>query len=693
MNKKNNPFDDFLIYIKRIRFQTKITIGMIITLVVFGVLLSYIIGRFTSKAILEEKQSKGISLSVTLASRSVEPLLSYDFLNLKNLVDETVRLNKDVSYSIIFDKENQVVTHTFLEGFPVELATANSVLPKDSYSLKLITDGRELMYDIATPIKISNDIIGTVRIGISHSEAENMVSRLRWTIYLITSGGILFGAIIVAWISNTVTQKVKTLHIAAKEVIKGNLDIHANSEAFVNCWEFKNCSNTECPAFGNKIMKCWYLAGTKCPECQETVFKDKFDRCQTCNIYKMTSGDEIQELTDFFDIMVHTLKDRIETLKATEERLQNQQQLLKMILDVTPDYVTLQDTDMRYQVVNQAFCELVGKQESEIIGKKDKDILPMSEFESNLSDNIKVLTNKMKVTSEFEMTINNQSRWFHLVRIPIIKGDGEVIGILCSSRDITEIKHIHDRLAKAQQLESIGQLAAGVAHEINTPLGIILGNVQIMLEDTQEGTELHENLIIIEKYTRICKKIVSDLLHFSRKTESLKRDVSLNDIIKQVVSVVEHTYSLDRVYFKMHLSEGIPLIYGDHEKLEQVFMNLFRNAFDAIGSDGEIIVSTGFIEESDSVVVTVADTGSGISLENKDKIFDPFFSTKSVGKGTGLGLSVTLGIIHDHNGSIDFESPPQTRFHWLIDTYIPEKGTMFIIKLPAKNKAHEVING
>ncbi|MFQ3574699.1 MAG: ATP-binding protein, partial [Thermodesulfovibrionales bacterium] len=240
-------------------------------------------------------------------------------------------------------------------------------------------------------------------------------------------------------------------------------------------------------------------------------------------------------------------------------------------------------------------------------------------------------------------------------------------------------------LAKAQHLESIGQLAAGVAHEINTPLGIILGNVQIMLEDADKGTEIYENLLIIEKYTRICKKIVSDLLHFSRRSESIKRDVSVNDIIMQVISVVEHTFSLDRIYFKKRLSNDIPLIYGDTEKLEQVFMNLLRNAFDAIGSDGEILVSTGFEETSDSVVITITDTGCGISPQNKDKIFDPFFSTKSVGKGTGLGLSVTLGIIHDHNGSIDFESPPLTRFHWLEEEDMPKKGTMFIIKLPAKH--------
>ncbi len=682
-------------YFKQLSFRTKLTISIIVILLAFGITLSFLIGKFASRSMLEEKQAKAVSLSVMLASRAIEPILSYDFLSLKNLTDETFRLNKDISYAFILNRDLEVLVHTFNEGFPLGLIEANTTKYKEPYKIQLIYTGTELIYDIATPILISDRSIGTIRLGISHKEAEIVVDRLRWTIYFIIALGIATGALSAAWLSKTVTQRIKTLHNAAREVIKGNLDAHANQEALPHCWQIKECTNRDCPAFKDEIRKCWYLAGTKCPECREGIIWDKFDRCQQCNVYKKNAGDEIQELADFFDIMVFTLKDRIDTLSKTEEDLQQQKELLRMILDVIPDYVSLQDLSMRYIAVNKSFCALLGKKEEDILYKTDSDIMPPEQSNKNTSDNQLVIKTATKISGEFQMSYNDSIRWFHIVRMPVINTRGEMTGILCSSRDITEIREIHDRLAKAQHMESIGQLAAGVAHEINTPLGIILGHTQLMLEDFPKGTEPHDNLLTIEKYTRVCKKIVSDLLHFSRHTESIKKILSINELIEQVISVIEHTYSINRIAIRKSFSKNLPPIYGDTDKLEQVFMNLFRNAFDAIGSDGTIWVSTGLDKTHNMVVATIADSGCGINPKNRDRIFNPFFSTKSVGKGTGLGLSVTLGIINDHKGSIEFESPPTTVFPWMDKKDMPEKGTMFIIKLPSdtENPQKEVRDG
>jgi PAS domain S-box-containing protein len=680
------PIERLLSHLRRLRFRTKIAISIIVILLVFGTILSLVIGRFVSKVILEEKQAKAVSLSVMVASRAVEPILSYDFLSLKDLIDETVRLNSDVTYAFILDKDGKVLVHTFVDGFPSGLIEANSLDGENTYKRQLIYTGTELIYDIAAPVAIVDKSIGTMRIGISHTQAEGVVRRLRWTIYLITAIGVISGALIAAWLSRTATQKINVLYSAAREVIKGNLDVHINKDTMMHCWQIMACARTECPAYGEEDKRCWYIAGTKCPECKGLDSSNKFDRCQGCVVYEMASGDEIQELADFLDVMLSVLKDRIDTLKRTEDSLQQQRQLLKMILDVTPDYVSLQDPSMRYIAVNKAFCSLVGKKEEEIIGKTDSDLLSIQQSEMNSKENQLVISTVSKRTGEFQMTFNDTTRWFHVVRMPVLNPNGEVTGVLCSSRDITEIRELHNRLAKAQHMESIGQLAAGVAHEINTPLGIILGYTQLMIEDAPQGTELHENLLVIEKYTRICKKIVSDLLHFSRQTESVKRELNINEILEQVIAVIEHTFSLDRVFIVKELSERLPLVYGDGDKLQQVFMNILRNAYDAIGSDGSIYVSTGFDNDSDSVVAVIADSGCGIAPENQERVFNPFFSTKSVGKGTGLGLSVSLGILQDHGGTIEFESPPFTVFPWMQKRYIPSKGTMFIIKIPPSRK-------
>jgi signal transduction histidine kinase len=226
-------------------------------------------------------------------------------------------------------------------------------------------------------------------------------------------------------------------------------------------------------------------------------------------------------------------------------------------------------------------------------------------------------------------------------------------------------------------MESIGQLAAGIAHEINTPLGIMLGYAQLSKEDVAPGTELHESLSTIEKYARISRGIVADLLRFSRHTESIKRPLDINQILNQIVAVLEHTFGLERITIARELEGSLPLVFGDQEKLEQAFVNLLNNARDAIGSDGEVRIWTASDPAQNEVVISVSDTGNGIPPEIRDKIFDPFFTTKGVGKGTGLGLSVTFGIVKDHGGKIDFESTCREK------DSTEKTGTTFVVRLPA----------
>jgi signal transduction histidine kinase len=259
-----------------------------------------------------------------------------------------------------------------------------------------------------------------------------------------------------------------------------------------------------------------------------------------------------------------------------------------------------------------------------------------------------------------------------------------VSGVLWSGRDITELKQMQTSLVQSQKMESIGQLAAGVAHEINTPIGIILGYAQLLKEDVEEDSSFYEDLQIIEKQSKICRKIVSDLLGFSRHTESSVSSVDINESIDQVLSMVEHTYNLDRVTIEKDFTSFVPPITGDREKLKQVFINLLGNAYDAIGSDGTITIGTGFDKENDVVTISVADTGQGIAPEILEKVFDPFFTTKAVGKGTGLGLSVSFGIIQEHGGKIEVKSPsPDQQPKENTDG----KGTVFIVYLPVKGVA------
>ena len=257
---------------------------------------------------------------------------------------------------------------------------------------------------------------------------------------------------------------------------------------------------------------------------------------------------------------------------------------------------------------------------------------------------------------------------------------GEFIGCEGIAKDLTRVKTMMAQLASSEKMASVGQMAAGVAHEINTPLGVILGYAQLLMDDFPSDTDEGESLAVIERQTKACRKIVADLLKFSRQAESAREDISLNEIVTDVLAVTEHSLNMDHIRVHQDLDQDLETIVGATAKLRQVFINFINNAHHAMEEQGggDLYVSTSNRNENKEIVVTVRDTGHGIPEKVRSNIFDPFFTTKPVGKGTGLGLSVSYGIVQEHGGSIEVESP-------VIDKESGEtmKGTAFHVILPA----------
>lgn len=239
----------------------------------------------------------------------------------------------------------------------------------------------------------------------------------------------------------------------------------------------------------------------------------------------------------------------------------------------------------------------------------------------------------------------------------------------CFAKDITERKKMERQILQADRLASLGELSAAVAHEVNNPLGLILGYTQLLLEDASEESQAFKDLKVIEKYAKNCKQIVEDLLNFTRCSETRMQAVEVNALIKEIVGVVAHQFEMAHVTLGLDLGPEVPVIEGDPEKLKQVFMNLLMNAQQSIDGKGHVELTTSRDIEEGNIAITVADTGSGIASDIRDKIFDPFFTTKPTGKGTGLGLSVSYGIVREHGGEIHVESSVG-------------KGTTFTILLP-----------
>ena len=261
----------------------------------------------------------------------------------------------------------------------------------------------------------------------------------------------------------------------------------------------------------------------------------------------------------------------------------------------------------------------------------------------------------------------------NVAMVPLRAADGAAVatvGTILILEDVTTRVRLEEQLQISEKMASIGLLAAGVAHEVNTPLTGISSFTQMLLEGADPADPRTRLLEKIERQTFRAAKIVNGLLNLSRPAATSVGDRSLVDVnatIVDVLALLEHQFELHRIKVRRELSERPVMVRGAEHKLQQVFLNLFLNAKDAMPKGGWLSVSTRL--DDGRVVAEVSDTGSGIPTEYLARIYDPFFTTKAIGQGTGLGLSITYGIVREHEGTIDCESAPG-------------QGTRFVLAFP-----------
>jgi len=240
-----------------------------------------------------------------------------------------------------------------------------------------------------------------------------------------------------------------------------------------------------------------------------------------------------------------------------------------------------------------------------------------------------------------------------------------------------ELREMQAHLIQSEKLASLGKLAAGIAHEINNPLGGILIYSNLILEDIGGKSPYYENLKKIVKETSRCKNIVRGLLEFARPKEPEASLINITEVVDSALAIVESQTLFQNIKIKKAYASDLPKIVADGAQLQQVFMNIILNAAEAMDGDGRLTLSTSLNEDGSYIEAQFSDTGHGIKEEDKKRLFEPFFSTKDVGKGTGLGLAISYSIIQKHNGTIE------------VDSQIG-KGSTFTVRLPViQEKGHE----
>jgi signal transduction histidine kinase len=263
-----------------------------------------------------------------------------------------------------------------------------------------------------------------------------------------------------------------------------------------------------------------------------------------------------------------------------------------------------------------------------------------------------------------------EQRTANIAIAPLLSRDFVSVGRIILVDDITERVSLENQLAQADKLSSIGLLAAGVAHEINTPLAVISSYAQMLSKQMKGDARLGPVLDKITQQSFRAAEIANGLLNFSRTSTTEFRDTNLNQVIHDTLSLLEHQFKTAQIIVDLELDEELPLIHGNPGKLQQVFLNLLLNAKEAMPGGGKLRVATLTDPSDNHVEAIVADSGSGIAPEHLKRIYDPFFTTKTTPtpgnrRGTGLGLSVSYGIIQEHAGKIHVESAigSGTTFH------------------------------
>jgi len=358
-----------------------------------------------------------------------------------------------------------------------------------------------------------------------------------------------------------------------------------------------------------------------------------------------------------------------------EKSLKEQQEFARRLIESFPDLIVVLDRDGKFTFVSNRISDVLGLAPSDLVGQR-YGLRAHPDDRMALDVLVREILNGEKASDSLEYRTRHQDGSWRMLRAtvaPLTGSEGAITGMIASLRDVTEINRLEQQVLQSEKLAAMGQMMAGVAHELNNPLTAILA-VSDMLRERTEDAAHRRQLELMHQQARRAADIVQDLLSFARPPAPRKGQVQLNDVLRRALHLHEYSLRRNNVAVDFLPEKGIPDVMGDANQLIQVFLNLVVNAEQAIREireSGTIRVRMGRGAAGEPAVwASVQDDGPGIPPEILEKIFDPFFTTKRPGRGTGLGLSISMAIVREHGGSIEVQPAPGG-------------GSVFMVTLPA----------
>ena len=605
-----------MILLDRLSHKNKIFIASVAVILLVSVGIALVARWVLVSSLINRLEQRGVGIAGSVAEKSRGDVLDGDLKALHRLLLAESRVgNREdlIAYMFVLGPDGKVLAHTFSGGFPETLLNINPIESKQHHGVEQIIFGHLSPYDIAFPVKNGAVQIGAVHVGLRKGYIDGIVSRLRITFVGFISVIVIIFFGIAHWLSGYITRPMGELIRRAKNISRGNLE-----EEPTNFTEFTP----------NRSFR----------------------------------GDDIEQLTDAFNHMTASIRASREQLKESEAKYRS-------LFDSGPNPVFVVSRN-RFIILdaNPAAAETYGYTRQELINRPFEDL---GTFEygdlGGATSGEKGTTNMCVLSYKARHYRKGVEPFYVNVRAcPGTYQDREVI--ILATNDVTESMEKDAQLIQVSKMKSLGEMSAGMAHELNQPLNAIkMGNdfLTFMLEKGR--------VIPPEKLSQVAKEvsaqvgraseIITRLREFARKADFSREKVAINDPVLNVVKIFGQQLKLQSILLRFLPGKRIPPVRASNNRLEQVFFNLLSNGRDAIVQKRETFhqsvkarISVRSFTKNGWAAVAVSDTGAGISRHARDKIFEPFFTTKEVGKGMGLGLAIVYEIVVEHGGEIRVHS-------------------------------------
>lgn len=655
------------------RFQTfslknKIYFATIFVILFISMAIALLARWILVSSLTSELEQRGIAIAHSVAEQGRGAILEKDIPSLVSLVFDTALLGERkhlIAYVFIQDIEGSVLAHTFTHPFPENLRVANHIPVDEPHSILLMDVSNRRVYDIAVPVVEGIYRIASVHVGLNKSHIDQLINKLRTTFLGFISAIMILIFLISHSLSRYITKPISKLTKIADEISRGNFEVQP--EPIKN----QTLELQKCPTYLSTKLPCWHFDQSL--ESDNSGMAESIRNCKKCVFYQSGAGDELTHMAQSFTKMLWSIKLYRRKLRESEEKYRS-------LFYSGPDPVFVIDHKTHTILeANPRAEELYGYSMTEMIGRSFQTISPdylhylIKRFDTLEEDSQCVYTPKILHYKKGEKP------FYVNAHACFISYKGKQ-AIILSCNDITEMIEKDAQLIQASKMKTLGEMSAGIAHELNQPLNAIKMGSEFLAMMTREERELqpedlHQVATEISDQVNRASDIINTLRAFGRKADFVKERLDISKSIKGVLRIIGQRLKLDDIKVKLDLIEPLPTIYAHDNRIQQVLFNLLTNAIDTIeakseqvpGSDKTIHIKTHVVDGR--VLVEIRDTGQGIPQKSLEKVFEPFFTTKETGQGMGLGLSITYGIVKDYNGTIRIDS-------------VEGQGTTFILDFP-----------